>query len=59
MTKITVIMSITFHNPVKHGYVKRPADWAYSSIHRYIRQGVLPATWGSDVIITPDGVGHE
>ena len=47
------------YNPVKHGYVKRPADWAYSSIHRYIRQGVLPATWGSDVIITPDGVGHE
>ena len=28
------------YNPVKHGYVKRPVDWAYSSIHRYIRQGV-------------------
>jgi putative transposase len=24
------------YNPVKHGYVKRPADWVYSSIHRYI-----------------------
>jgi putative transposase len=47
------------YNPVKHGYVKRPTDWAYSSIHRYIRQAVLPATWGSDTIVIPDGVGHE
>ena len=23
------------HNPVKHGYVERPEDWPYSSIHRY------------------------
>ena len=22
------------HNPVKHGYVERPEDWPYSSIHR-------------------------
>ena len=47
------------YNPVKHGYVKRPTDWAYSSIHRYIRQGVLSATWGSNTIVMPDGVGHE
>lgn len=32
-------------NPVKHGFVKRPADWQYSSIHRYIRQNILPADW--------------
>ena len=47
------------YNPVKHGYVKHPTDWAYSSIHRYIRQGVLPATWGSDAIVMPDSIGHE
>ena len=47
------------YNPVKHGYVKRPTDWAYTSIHRYIRQGVLPVTWGSDIIVMPDGVGYE
>lgn len=26
-------------NPVKHGYVKRPEDWPYSSAHRDARQG--------------------
>ncbi len=33
-------------NPVKHGYVDRACDWPYSSLHRYIRRGVLPAGWG-------------
>lgn len=32
-------------NPVKHGYVTRASDWPYSSIHRYIRQGMLPPDW--------------
>jgi putative transposase len=31
------------YNPVKHGYVQHPADWPHSSIHRYIRQGILIA----------------
>ena len=31
------------YNPVKHGYVLRPIDWQYSSIHRYIAQGILSA----------------
>ncbi len=47
------------YNPVKHGYVKRPVDWAHSSIHRYIRQGILPATWGGDGIVIHDSIGHE
>ena len=34
------------HNPVKHGYVKSAVDWPYSSIHRYICAGWLPADWG-------------
>lgn len=33
-------------NPVKHGLVALPADWPYSSLHRYIRAGILPADWG-------------
>ena len=33
-------------NPVKHGWVAQASDWPYSSIHRYIRQGLLPAGWG-------------
>jgi putative transposase len=32
-------------NPVKHGYVKRAVDWPYSSFHRYVKQGLLPADW--------------
>ena len=26
-------------NPVKHGFVERPEDWAWSSVHREIRRG--------------------
>ena len=33
-------------NPVKHGYVKRPIDWRWSSIHRFVREGKLPQDWG-------------
>ncbi len=35
-------------NPVKHGYVQNAEDWAFSSIHRYVRGGVYPAGWASD-----------
>lgn len=33
-------------NPVKHGWVLRASDWPYSSIHRYVREGLLPPDWG-------------
>jgi putative transposase len=32
-------------NPVKHGYVKCPHAWPYSSFHRYVRMGVYAADW--------------
>jgi putative transposase len=32
-------------NPVKHGYVPNPSDWKYSSIHRFIKQGILRRDW--------------
>jgi putative transposase len=35
------------YNPVKHGYVKRPADWVYSSIHRFIADGRLTVDWAA------------
>ncbi len=35
-------------NPVKHGYVGRVRDWPYSSFHRYVREGLLPADWAGD-----------
>jgi putative transposase len=37
-------------NPVRHGYVDQPTDWAASSIHRDIRLGRLAPDWhGADV----------
>jgi putative transposase len=35
------------YNSVKHGYVKHPADWKYSSIHRFIADGRLPVDWAA------------
>jgi len=34
-------------NPVKHGLVARASAWPYSSIHRDIRAGDLPADWAA------------
>ena len=33
-------------NPVKHRHVVRVVDWPYSSFHREVRAGRLPADWG-------------
>ena len=33
------------YNPVKHGLCNRPTDWPYSSLHSFIRNGILPADW--------------
>jgi len=35
------------YNPVKHGYVKNPSDWKYSTIHKYIESGIYPKDWGN------------
>ncbi|WP_298677836.1 transposase [uncultured Lentibacter sp.] len=32
-------LSYCYMNPVKHGYVDAPQDWAFSSVHRDIRAG--------------------
>ncbi len=38
-------------NPVKHGYVQHVADWPFSSFHRYVRQGLLPADWAGTAVM--------
>jgi putative transposase len=38
-------------NPVKHGWVLRARDWPYSSLHRYVRDGRVPADWGISAAI--------
>lgn len=35
------------YNPVKHGYAAKPADWPYSTFHRFVRNGVYPKDWAS------------
>ena len=45
-------------NPVKHGHVTRAVDWPYSSFHRFVKQGILPAAWGIDETEL-EGIGRE
>jgi putative transposase len=33
-------------NPVKHGYARSPAEWRYSSFHRWASRGIYPEDWG-------------
>ena len=40
------------YNPAKHGLVASPSDWPYSSLHRYVREGLLPVDWGGAGEIT-------
>jgi putative transposase len=45
-------------NPVKHGLVRRVADWPYSTFHRLVSQGIYPLEWagsdGADALGYPD-----
>lgn len=36
------------YNPVKHLLVGRPIDWQWSSLHRFVRLGLVPAAWAID-----------
>ena len=47
------------YNPVRHGYVCKAADWAYSSFRRYVSDGLYPEDWGTVEPVLDDGVGHE
>ncbi len=35
------------YNPVKHGYVRNPFGWSYSSIHDFRKAGYYSAEWGT------------
>ncbi|HUT13916.1 MAG TPA: transposase [Thermoguttaceae bacterium] len=34
------------YNPVKHGWVRCPKHWAWSSFHRFAARGHYPENWG-------------
>ena len=41
------------YNPVKHGYVRRPSDWEFSSFRKFISKDYYSAEWG---IIQPESL---
>jgi len=41
------------YNPVKHGYVSKPEDFAHSSYMKYVKMGWYEIGWGH---IEPDGL---
>lgn len=45
-------------NPVKHGHAGMAINWPYSSIHRYIRNGLLASDWAADANL-PDEAGER
>ena len=48
------------YNPVRHGLCDNPQDWRFSSIHRFIAQGIYPTDWGSEIRIEkPKGIWDE
>ncbi|GAB4062975.1 transposase [Uliginosibacterium sediminicola] len=42
-------MDYVHFNPVKHGWVRRVADWPHSTFHQLVKSGVYPADWGDGV----------
>jgi len=38
------------YNPVKHGVVRCPHDWAHSSFHRWVKDGYYRADWLCDCL---------
>jgi putative transposase len=37
------------YNPVKHGYVNRPSDWAFSTFKANVKKGFYDMDWGSSM----------
>ncbi|MDP2225720.1 hypothetical protein [Nitrosomonas sp.] len=33
---------------LKHGHVRRVADWPYSTFHQYVARGIYPMDWCGD-----------
>ena len=46
-------------NPVKHGWVTRPADWPHSTLHNYIARGLVTPDWGGRMNDEASGFGER
>ena len=48
------------YNPIKHGLVKAPGDWKYSTFHRFVKDGLYDLDWGAhNEILFDVTVGKE
>ncbi len=48
------------YNPIHHGLCKKAQEWQYSSIHRFIAEGIYPPDWGStETIEKPQTIWDE
>lgn len=41
------------YNPKKHGYVRCPSEWKYSTFLRWVEAGVYPADWACGNYLQP------
>lgn len=48
------------YNPVKHGYVKAPKDWQFSTFQKFVKKGLYDADWGAKgEILIGENIGNE
>ncbi|MCF6186805.1 MAG: transposase [Desulfobulbaceae bacterium] len=48
------------YNPVKHRLAAFPADWPFTSFHRYVKKGLYQPDWGvGEKMTLPCDVGRE
>lgn len=52
-------MDYIHYNPVKHGFVKRPADWPHSSFKLALKRGWYEASWGNTEPTSITGMKFE
>ena len=46
------------YNPIKHGYVKHPADWKWSTYHSYLSESLYSERWGETEPETISGLNQ-
>ena len=47
------------NNPVKHGLVKNPIDYPYSSFSMFVDKGIYPVDWASDIDLIKTGEAEQ
>jgi putative transposase len=47
------------YNPVRHGLCGNPKEWSFSSIHKFIKDGIYASDWGADEILQLPNIEDE